>query len=78
MSLERDEGVAAALLATPLHNATQSNTIDKRWPNECMSLCVTVFVNGRGVTYGLFRDDTSWGRSALLDVLRTNRQSHLD
>ena len=75
MSLERDEGVAAALLATPTHNATQSNTIDKRRPSECMNLCVTVLVNGRGMTSGLSRDDSSGGGSALLAVLRTMRQN---
>jgi hypothetical protein len=38
VSLERDDGVAAALPVTPTHNATQNNTIETRWPNECMNL----------------------------------------
>ncbi len=58
MSLERDEGVAATLLATPPHNAAQSNRINKRRPSECMSLCVTVFVNERGMISSLSRDDS--------------------
>ncbi len=55
MSLERDEGVAAALLATPMQHATQNKTIDKYWPNRRMGLCAMVLVNGRGMTGGLAR-----------------------
>ena len=65
MSLERDEGAAAAPLVTPPHNATQSNAIDKRWPSEYMNLCVTVLVIGRGMTCGPSRDDSSGGQISL-------------
>ena len=66
MSLEREEGADAALLATTRHHAIQSTASDKRRPSACMNLnlYVMVLVNGRGMTSGLSRDDSSGSRSA--------------
>ena len=50
MSLERDEGVAVALPATPMQHATQNKAIDTNRLSECIQLCGTVLVNRRGIT----------------------------
>ena len=69
MSLECDEGVAVALPDTRTHNATHNNAIGTRWPNECMNLCVTVLVNGRGMIGGLVLGNSSLRGSAQLAIL---------
>ena len=71
MSLERDEGVAAALSATPMQHATQNKAIDTNRLSECIQLCGTVLVNRRGITTsGLALGNSSLCRSAQLAVLR--------
>ena len=71
MSLERDEGVAAALPATPMQHVRQNKTIDTSRLSECIKLCVTVLVNRRGITTsGLALGNSSLCGSAQLAVLR--------
>ena len=71
MSLERDEGVAVALPATPMQHATLNKTIDKNRLSECIKLCVTVLINRRGITTsGLALGNFSLCGSAQLAVLR--------